>query len=130
MTIENSNPSPPKIRFNDGQSIGQPATATAESGPSKPSTTTVTGTSKIRTFGKAVRHDENWSRKPNITGNGATHVRTFHAKLTDESLRYMDQQINEWLDKHTEYEVKFVTNTIGAFSGKVKEPALLIQVWV
>jgi hypothetical protein len=42
----------------------------------------------------------------------------------------MDQTINEWLDAHPQYEVKFVNATIGTFTGKIKEPALICQVWV
>lgn len=94
--------------------------------------TGVVGSSKIRTFGQrsSSSHHEKWNRTPNVTGGGAIHVRTFHGKLTNESLEFMDQQINEWLDKHPEYEVKMVTSTIGTFSGKIKEPALICQVWI
>ena len=51
-------------------------------------------------------------------------------KLTEDALVYMDRQINEWLDAHPEYEVKFISSSIGEFSGKVKEPNLICQVWV
>jgi len=65
-----------------------------------------------------------------VTGTGAIHVKSFHCKLTDESLHYVDQQINEWLDEHPEYEVKFVSSSVGTFTGKSKEPNLILQVWV
>ena len=55
---------------------------------------------------------------------------TFHAKLTDDALKYMDQVINEWLDAHPQYEVKFVNSSVGILTGKLKEPALVCQVWV
>jgi hypothetical protein len=45
-------------------------------------------------------------------------------------MTYLDQQINEWLDAHPQYEVKFTSSAIGDFTGKVKEPHLIIQVWV
>jgi len=86
--------------------------------------------SKITAFGKDKRHEESWTRTPNTTGQGAIHVKTFHCKLTDEALTYMDQLINEWLDAHPQYEVKFCLSTIGTFTGKLKEPALICQVWV
>jgi hypothetical protein len=85
---------------------------------------------KITPLGKEKRHEEQWSRTPNTTGSGAIHVRTFHAKITEDALTYMDQVINEWLDAHPQYEVKFVSSTVGIMSGKLKEPALLCQVWV
>jgi hypothetical protein len=88
------------------------------------------GGSKITTFGKETRHEESWSRTPNTTGAGAIHVKTFHSKLTDDALVYMDQAINEWLDAHPQYEVKFVTSTVGILTGKSQEPHLICQVWV
>lgn len=85
---------------------------------------------KITAFGKDRRPEDSWQRKPNTTGSGASHVKTFHCKLTDDALAYMDQSINEWLDAHPQYEVKFVSSTIGMLTGKLKEPALICQVWV
>ncbi len=85
---------------------------------------------KIQAFGKERRHEDEWSRVPNTTGQGAIHVKTFHAKLTDDALTYMDQVINEWLDAHPQYEVKFVNSTVGILTGKLKEPHLICQVWV
>ena len=86
--------------------------------------------SKITSFGKEKRHEETWSRTPNTTGTGAIHVKTFHCKLTEDAIAYMDQMVNDWLDAHPQYEVKFVTSTIGTMTGKLKEPALFCQVWV
>ena len=89
--------------------------------------------SKIRTFDQklmSARHEDKWQRTPNATGHGAIHVKSFHCKLTEESLHYLDQQVNEWLDAHPQYEVKFVTTSIGEWTGKLKEPNLILQVWV
>ena len=85
---------------------------------------------KITAFGGAKKKVSEWERIPNETGTGATHVRTFHSKLTDDALGYIDTQINEWLDENPTYEVKLVTTTIGTFTGKQKEPHLICQVWV
>jgi hypothetical protein len=71
-----------------------------------------------------------WKRKPNSTGQGATHVKSFHCRLNTEAMEIMDHQINQWLEEHPELEVKMVCNTIGEWQGKIKEPALVIQVWV
>jgi hypothetical protein len=85
---------------------------------------------KITAFGSGKKKESIWQRTPNTTGTGATHVRTFHSKLTDDALEYIDTQVNAWLDEHPEFEVKLVTTTIGTFTGKVKEPHLICQVWV
>jgi hypothetical protein len=89
-----------------------------------------TSGAKITAFGKDTRHEDEWSRTPNTTGCGAIHVKTFHSKLTDDALKYMDQTINEWLDAHPQYEVKFVNSTVGTLTGKLKEPHLICQIWV
>ena len=89
-----------------------------------------TGAKRITAFGKEQRHEDKWSRSPNTTGQGAIHVKTFHAKLTSDALEYMDQVINEWLDEHPQYEVKFVASTVGTLTGKLKEPNIICQVWV
>jgi hypothetical protein len=89
-----------------------------------------TPSQKIRTFGAMKRHEDEWARTPNLTGQGAIHVKTFHAKLTEDSLVFLDQSVNEWLDAHPQYEVKFISTTIGEFTGKVKEPHLICMVWV
>jgi hypothetical protein len=88
---------------------------------------------RIRTFEKtfaAGQSEEEWKRKPNPTGNGAVHCRTFHCKLTGDCLENLDRQINEWLDAHPNYEVKLVNTTVGDWTGKLKEPNLIVQVWV
>jgi hypothetical protein len=86
---------------------------------------------KIRSIGeKDNRHEDEWTRTPNTNGTGAIHVRTFHSKLTDDALAYMDNAVNEWLDAHPQYEVKLVTSTVGTLTGKLKEPHLICQIWV
>lgn len=91
--------------------------------------------SKIRALDQKLgaglgRHEDSWTRTPNTTGTGAIHVRSFHCKLNGDSLDNLDKQINEWLDAHPQYEVKFVTTSVGDWTGKIKEPALIVQVWV
>lgn len=88
---------------------------------------------KITAFeqkGGIGRTEDSWQRKSNKTGSGATHVKTFHAKLTGESLEFLDKQINDWLDTHPDHEVKFSTSTVGEWTGKLKEPNVIVQVWV
>ncbi len=79
----------------------------------------------------AKRHEDTWNRTPNTPGTGAIHVRSFRTKLSDDALAYLDQQINEWLDEHPQYEVKLVTTAIGEWSTKLgKEAGLIVNVWV
>lgn len=89
--------------------------------------------SKIRAFEQQLggrRHEDTWKRTPNTTGTGAIHVKSFHCRLNEEGLAFLDQQVNEWLDAHPQYEVKFVQNSIGEWKGKTVEPNLVVQVWV
>lgn len=88
------------------------------------------GASRIHAFGREKRHEDEWSRTPNTTGTGAIHVKTFVAKLRLDAIDYLDRQVNEWLDAHPQYEVKFVTTTVGDLMGKMKEQALFMNVWV
>lgn len=85
---------------------------------------------QIKVTGDKRSHDDHWSRKTNVTGEGATHMRTFVAKLRIDAIDHLDQTINEWLDAHPEYEVKFVSTSVGTLTGKLKEPALFMNVWV
>jgi len=94
---------------------------------------TQNGPAKITTFDQKLRnnlHEDKWERSPNYTGTGAIHVKSFHCRLTGDSLEFLDQQINEWLDAHPQYEVKMVTSSMGTWSGKLKEPNLIVNVWV
>jgi len=139
------NPQHPKIRFSESTGFGavpsggsSPASSgfeieRDESGPLDVSATSaplVEGSKKIRSFERQSGTGAEWMRTPHAKGTGAIHVRTFHSKLNSESLVFMDQTINEWLDAHPEYEVKLVTSTIGEFTGKIREQALICQVWV
>jgi hypothetical protein len=123
----------PKIRHTPtglGKPLGKPAGAAEEEMIPVAEATGPVTKKKITAFGKEKRHEDDWDRTPNTTGCGAIHVRTFHAKLTDDALRYMDQTINEWLDAHPQYEVKFVNSTVGTLTGKLKEPHIICQIWV
>jgi len=86
--------------------------------------------SKIKAFGVAgMTQAHTYKRPTHATGQGACRVRSFHGRLSDEGMAYMDDKINEWLDQHPEIEVKIVTTSIGQYEGKIKEPALVLNVW-
>lgn len=96
-----------------------------------PADKSAAGKTQIHHFGKTGgREEEVWKRQPKATGRGASHVRTFFAKLRPDGIQHMDAQINEWLDKHPDYEVKFATTTVGLLQEKNAEPALFVTVWI
>jgi DNA-binding Lrp family transcriptional regulator len=85
---------------------------------------------KIQTFGQTkFREHKELTRKTSVTGQGATRVRTFHAKIQAESIEFMDEAINLWLDEHPEVEVKFATTTVGTMAGKFPEPNIIMSIW-
>jgi len=95
---------------------------------------TESGRSQISMFGsqqgKAGSEDK-WQRQPNSTGHGAVHLKLFHAKLREDALEYLEGQVNDWLDKHPECEVKFSQMTVGQLKSKhADEPALFMSIWV
>lgn len=89
------------------------------------------GESKIKSLaggGPSIRK-ENYTRKVFTNGTGICRMRSFHGRLSSQGLEYMDNQINEWLDSNPDVEVKFVTSTVGIFEGKMREPALILNIW-
>ena len=86
--------------------------------------------SKIRAMGEHLHRAAHTFQRPfNNTGKGPVRVRTFHAKLSDQGLEYLDDAINHWLDGHPEVDVKHITTTTGMFDGKFKDLALIVNVW-
>ena len=73
--------------------------------------------------------DQHFKRSITPFNEPATRCRTFHGKLTAAGLAHMDEQINEWLDSHTELYIKSSSSTVGVFEGKTKEPHLLVTVF-
>jgi hypothetical protein len=85
---------------------------------------------KIKAFGpETATKQSKWTRQPVNTGKGAVRMKTFHAKLSDLGMEYLDDSINRFLDEHPEVDVKFVTTNIGMFDGKFKDLALIVNVW-
>ncbi len=68
--------------------------------------------------------------RPLLTGSpNATRCRTFHSKLADAAMAYMNQQINEWADHRDDIEIKFATSCIGVVEGKHADPHLIVTVF-
>ncbi len=126
---------------------GQPAQTAAA--PKKPDITEVKialepedeapqpdGMSKIRRFGEGgitagkASHDTSHLRRALVeSAEVATRCRTFHAKLNDASLSYLDNLINEWVDSNPDVGIKFATSSIGVVEGKHAEPHLIVTVF-
>jgi hypothetical protein len=86
--------------------------------------------SKIKQLGPDYARKEHvWKRTPYKDGKGAIRLKTFHAKYSEQGMEHLDDVVNEWLDAHPEVEVKFVTSTVNVFEGKIREPALVLNVW-
>jgi len=82
------------------------------------------------TLGIAGAWDDTKFKRPLVPDSpGATRCRTFHCKLTEAAVDYMNGQINDWLDHNQKIVVKFATSTIGNFEGKHSEPNLIVTVF-
>lgn len=88
-------------------------------------------TKKIKALGEAGLHKKHhdWKRKAYVSGQGVVRMKSFHGKYSDQGLQYLDDAVNEWLDANADVEVKFVTSTVGVFEGKIREPALVLNIW-
>ncbi len=73
--------------------------------------------------------DTKYKRSLSPNASGATRCRTFHCKLSEAAVEFMNNQINEWLDHNDKIAIKFSNSTIGNFEGKHTEPNLIITVF-
>ncbi len=93
------------------------------------------GSTQMRAFGQdtlsgAAVHDDSHFTRPLLgPGEGATRCRTFHAKLNDGAVAFMNRQINEWADAHPEIVIKFASTTMGVWEGKKSDPTLIVTVF-
>jgi len=121
---------PPNQNKNSAQNIsgiGQQAQAAAASAEE----TQEMKSEKVKRFtSKLDEHKREFKRPLIHTGTGATRIRTFHVRLSETAMRFLDDHINEWLDDNPDIEVKFSTTSIGIFEGKRgSENQLIMNVW-
>jgi len=76
----------------------------------------------------AAVDDVNYQRPLNPDSPAATRCRTFHAKLNDGAVAYMNRQINEWADGDPTVTIKYASSTIGVWEGKKADPHLIVTV--
>jgi len=79
--------------------------------------------------GAAAFDDGHFKRPLNSEAFGATRCRTFHAKLNDGAVAYMNNQVNEWSDANTDVTIKYATSTIGVWEGKKADPHLIVTIF-
>jgi hypothetical protein len=63
------------------------------------------------------------------SGQGASRMRVFHAKMSDAAVRNLENIVNEWLDANPDVEIKFATSTVGTWEGKHAEPHLIVTIY-
>ena len=73
--------------------------------------------------------DAKYKRSLSPNASGATRCRTFHCKLSEAAVEFMNNQINDWLDHNDKIVIKFSNSTIGAFEGKHTDPNLIVTVF-
>lgn len=74
-------------------------------------------------------NDGQYKRPLDPKSPGASRCRTFHTKLNDAAVAFMNTNINEWLDANPDITIKFATSTIGVFEGKHADPNLIVTVF-
>lgn len=77
----------------------------------------------------APRADLHLTRPLDPSSPTATRCRTFHCKLNDAAIEFMNNAINSWIDAHQDIRIKFATSTLGVFEGKNKEPNLILTLF-
>jgi len=76
-----------------------------------------------------VKADADYKRPLQPGGPGATRCRTFHCRISEGAVNFMNDQISEWIDGSNDVTIKFATAVIGMFEGKHTEPNLIVTVF-
>ena len=106
-----------------------PAAPPAQQGGIAQSTLSAPSKIKFSTGGDKHTYTK-FKRQTHAPGTGACRIRSFHGRLSDDGLAFMDDKINEWLDNHPEIEVKLVNTIVGPLEGKVTgEQGLIVTIW-
>jgi hypothetical protein len=116
-------PLPTRVPVNDDplELVDEEKPATAQAEPPKSKIHGITAANAL------AQHT--YKRPTHYNSSGAVRMRTFHCRLSEQGVEYLDQIINDWLEHHADIEIKFVTSTIGMWDGKLKEPTLILNVW-
>ncbi len=100
------------------------------------SASTGMSSSRIHGLSEATlgHHEGSWNmarfkRKMDPEMPHAIRCRTFHCKLSEGAIEFLNNQINEWLDSNPDIFIKFAKTNIGPFEGKHTEPNLLVTLF-
>lgn len=113
--IENDLP----VSAAEEENIGAAKSATAII---KPLSTGSFGATTSATTHKFKRHLHQNER-------GAIRCRIFHAKLNEGALKFMQDQINDWIDDNPDVDIKHMGTNVGVVEGKSTEPHLVVTVF-
>lgn len=114
----------------DEEPQGQRAAGAVPAVQAASSASTISPVSKIKLSGSGDKHNyTRFKRSTHVAGTGACRLKTFHGRLSDEGLAFMDDKINEWLDNHPEVEIKLVNTVIGPLESKHNEQAMFVTIW-
>jgi hypothetical protein len=87
------------------------------------------GADSLAGAGLAADDESKFKRRLDPRSPFGTRCRTFHSKLSDGAVSYMNQLVNEWADGNPDVNIKFATSTIGIFEGKHADPHLIMTVF-
>jgi hypothetical protein len=87
------------------------------------------GTDSLAGAGFTADDETKFRRRIDPRSPFGTRCRTFHSKLSDGAVSYMNEQVNEWADSNKDINIKFATSTIGIFEGKHADPHLILTVF-
>jgi len=108
----NDSPGVSRAPLNLGGGGGQPAPAP------KPTPRIVTSTPIAKKPTTAI-----------ASGARITGIKTFFTKLHPGALEFLDEQINGWLAKNPQVNIKHTNITTGQVQAKKTEPNIIITVW-
>ena len=69
------------------------------------------------------------TQAPAIPAERITRIRTFFTKLHVGAVKFMDDQVADWLEKNPDIYIKKVNVVVGELQGKKTEPNVIITVW-
>ncbi len=101
----------------------------AEETPAAMSSTRIHSSSAATLGQHGAWDDSAFERSLDPKGAGGSRCRTFHCRLSDGAIDFMNSQINDWLNGNDKITVKFATSTIGLFEGKHTEPNMIMTVF-
>ena len=80
-------------------------------------------------LGDKARDETKYKRPVDPKGVGASRCRTFHCRISQGAIDFLNDQMNDWLDENKDITVKFSNTVIGMFEGKHTEPNLILTVF-